>query len=239
MSGKQFLRLWEGVLDSLATDAADETIGVLLLRISRMPEQPKAIKRLVLDMQVGQHMHTSAELTHAHTGLLPTCKCCPPCIRVTVLTSCRPCCYRPQLLLQLPRKLGELARSRLKPDPFAHGSRWVSGITETLGILLHMTGDASAQLKLAIVQQINDTGLFRSLDVLAEATAVQLEQLNAALQAAGGSGGRSAADVQGLALEQCGFKMLDLDRLQGTAGRLLALQVRLSLGSVQPCSLLL
>jgi hypothetical protein len=153
-------------------------------------------------------------------------------MRITLLTSCRPCCDRPQLLLQLPRKLGELASSRLKPDPYAHGPHRAAGITEAVVAMLHLALDVSGQIQSAMLQQIEDTGLFRSLDVLAEATAVQLEHFNAALQAAGGSGGRSAADVQGMALEQCGFKLADLERLQGTAVRQLIMQVSVSLGFV-------
>jgi hypothetical protein len=142
------------------------------------------------------------------------------------------------LLLQLPRKLGELASSRLKPDPYAHGDDWAAKLIETVGMLHHVTAAAAAQTKFAMLHQIDDTGLFRSLDVLAEATAVQLEQFNAALQAAGGSGGRSAADVQAMALEKCGFKPLDLDRVQATTAQLLALQVSVSLRVVPAISAL-
>jgi hypothetical protein len=71
MSGKQFLRMWQGVLDSLTADA-DEQTQEILSKMQDMPAQPKATwKRLLQDMQVrgppvqtwvGQHMHTSQQV---------------------------------------------------------------------------------------------------------------------------------------------------------------------------------
>lgn len=119
-------------------------------------------------------------------GWLPACAFTDPC---------SPPAAASPAAAQLPRKLGAIASSQLVPDPYAQGPHLASVLVETVGVLLRMTPEGSAQVKSAMLLQIAETGLFRSLDLLAEATAQQLEQFNAALTAAGASGGRSAADV--------------------------------------------
>jgi hypothetical protein len=104
------------------------------------------------------------------------------------------------LLLQLPRKLGVFASSRLLPLPYASGAELPTAFAEVLStfLLAAVTEEhgAPAQVKAAILQQWEESGLLSSLDALAEATAQQLEQCRAAAAVEGAKGLHFARRVQ-------------------------------------------
>lgn len=79
-------------------------------------------------------------------------------------------------LLQLLRKLGLFASSKLVLDPCGNGPVLPAflGAVETL--LRAAQRECMPPVQVAMLQQMTDSGLFKTLGQLREATAVQLEQ---------------------------------------------------------------
>lgn len=106
--------------------------------------------------------------------------------------------------MQLPRRLGLFASSRLVPLPYASGAELPTAFAEVLSTFLLAAvteeHEASAQVKAAILQQCEESGLFSSLDALEEATAQQLEQCLAAAAVEGAKGLHFARRAQLLTL---------------------------------------
>lgn len=101
----------------------------------------------------------------------------------------------------MPRKLGLFTSSRLLPTPYACGPALPTAFAEVVGTFLLAAVEevhgGMAQVKAAILQQWRDSGLLSTLDLLAEATAQQLEQCTAAAAAAEGAArARGVREVQ-------------------------------------------
>jgi hypothetical protein len=116
------------------------------------------------------------------------------------------------LLLQLPRKLGLFASSKLLPDPGVTGTWLLPVFTEAVSTLLGAAQrDCMRSVQTEIFQQLASSGLFKTLDQLKAATAAQLEQSGAATTAAAAAAAAAAGG--------------DLAALWHRAGALMGLQV--------------
>jgi hypothetical protein len=236
----QLLRLWQSVLEclpGLATaddsegDAALKSLASLLMKIHDKSEQPKAaLKRLVQDWQVrwpahdllvstGLHVQTASCGFQARAGPMhaPYSALCLPALAHV------PCLL---LLLQLPNKLGLFATSQLMPDPDAAGFRLPTAFAEAVHAMMHGAQHSTAQVRAAVLQQMEESGLDAALDKLLEATAVRLENCRTAARPTAGAATAAATTGSMTGRGRSGFDSAEMYFCLTTAAVLLDMQVR-------------